>query len=68
MTTDTCTVNTQQTYTAEQIAQILGISIRKAYDLCETTHDFKVIRLGKRCLRVHKKSFDNWFDECSNPF
>jgi len=52
----------QGTYTAEQIATILGISIRKAYDLCETTNDFKVIRLG-RCLRVHKQSFDKWFND-----
>ena len=22
----------------------------------------KVIRLGKRCLRVHKESFDRWLD------
>lgn len=52
----------QRTYTAEQIAQILGISIRKAYGLCETTTDFKVLRLGKRCLRIHKESFDKWVD------
>ena len=52
----------QRTYTAEQVAQILGISIRKAYSLCETTTDFKVMRLGKRCLRIHKESFDEWFD------
>ena len=52
----------QRTYTAEQVAEILGVSIRKAYYLCETTKDFKVVRLGKRCLRVHKESFDKWFD------
>ena len=39
----------QRTYTAEQVAQILGISLRKAYGLCETTTQFKVMRLGKRC-------------------
>jgi len=52
----------QRTYTAEQIARMLGISLRKAYDFCETTTDFKVLRLGKRCIRVHKESFDNWFN------
>lgn len=46
----------QRTYTAEQVAQILGISLRKAYGLCETTTQFKVMRLGKRCLRIHKES------------
>ena len=35
--------NMQRTYTAEQIAQILGISVRKAYDFCATTKEFKVI-------------------------
>ncbi len=52
----------QQTYTAERIAEILGVSVRKAYQLCETTKDFKVMRLGKRCLRIHKESFDRWFN------
>ena len=52
----------QRTYTAEQVAQILGVSIRKAYDLCEKTTEFKVMRLGKRCLRIHKKSFDQWLN------
>lgn len=51
------------TYTAEQVAKILGVSIRKAYYLCEHTTDFKVLRLGKRCLRIHKESFDKWFNE-----
>lgn len=52
----------QRTYTAEQVAQILGVSLRKAYALCETTTDFKVMRLGKRCLRIHKESFDQWLN------
>lgn len=52
----------QRTYTAEQIATILGISVRKAYMICETTTDFKVIRIGKRCIRVHKESFDEWLN------
>lgn len=52
----------QRTYTAEQVAEILGISIRKAYYFCESTTEFKVMRIGKRCLRIHKESFDNWFN------
>ena len=58
----------QRTYTAEQIANILGVSIRKAYNLCETTEEFRVIRLGKRCLRIHKESFDKWFNAQGNTF
>ena len=37
-----------KTYTAEQVAAILGVSVRKVYLLCEATKDFKVIRMGKR--------------------
>lgn len=59
---DICSNSCQRTYTAEQVAEILGISVRKAYYLCESTKDFKVIRLGKRCLRIHKESFDRWLN------
>lgn len=54
--------NEALTYTANDIADILNISVRTAYKLCDTTKEFKVIRLGKRCLRIHKQSFDEWFD------
>jgi hypothetical protein len=63
MDNNLCSNPVQQTYTAEEVAKILGVSIRKAYSLCETTKDFKVMRLGKRCLRVHKESFDLWFNK-----
>ena len=62
MSYNDCSVSAQRTYTVEQIAEILGVSIRKAYYICETTNDFKVIRLGRRCLRIHKESFDQWLD------
>lgn len=52
----------QRTYTAEQVAKILGIGLRKAYCFCESTTEFKVMRLGKRCLRIHKESFDQWLN------
>ena len=57
-----CSNDSQRTYTAEQVARILGVSVRTAYYLCERTTEFKGIRLGKRCLRVHKESFDRWLD------
>ena len=46
-------------YKVEEIAQILAISSRAAYNLCKSTKDFKVIRIGK-IVRVNKQSFDNW--------
>ena len=36
-----------------------AISSRAAYNLCKSTKDFKVIRIGKS-VRVNKQSFDNW--------
>ena len=62
MNSNQCSAAVQRTYTVEQVAEILGVSIRKAYYLCECTKEFKVIRLGRRCLRVHKESFDKWLD------
>jgi excisionase family DNA binding protein len=58
----------QSTYTAEQVANILGVSIRTAYKLCETTKEFKILRIGKRCLRIHKASFDNWLNGTNDVF
>ena len=67
LSNQSCGNNVQRTYTVEQVSQILGISLRKTYYLCEHTTDFKVIRLGKRCLRIHKESFDSWFNAINQP-
>ena len=32
-----CSNDSQRTYTAEQVARILGVSVRTAYYLCERT-------------------------------
>ena len=47
-------------YRVEEIAQILAISSRAAYNLCKSTKDFRVLRIGTS-IRVNKQSFDNWF-------
>ena len=47
-------------YRVEKIAQLLAISPRAAYNLCNTTKDFRVLRIGTS-IRVNKQSFDNWF-------
>ena len=46
-------------YRVEEIAQLLAISPRAAYNLCNTK-DFRVLRIGTS-IRVNKQSFDNWF-------
>jgi len=51
----------ERLYTVSDISKILKISSRKAYDLCNSTRNFKVVRVG-RCLRVKKESFDDWFN------
>ena len=55
--------NASLTYTVKDVAKALGISLRKAYNLCEATNDFKVFRFD-RSIRVHKRSFDDWFNAC----
>ncbi len=50
----------KKTYSVPEIACILGIKERNAYNLCHNTKDFKVLRFG-RTIRVHKESFDKWF-------
>ena len=42
------------------LSQLLAISPRAAYNLCNTTKDFRVLRIGTS-IRVNKQSFDNWF-------
>ena len=51
---------TKLVYTVKEVAQMLAISQRAAYNLCNSTKDFKVIRLGTS-IRVSKQSFDDWF-------
>ena len=47
-------------YTVEEIAQMLSISLRSAYNLCSSTTEFRVLRVGGS-IRVPKDSFDAWF-------
>ncbi len=52
--------NEKRTYTVNEIAEILSLSIRTAYQLCKTTDQFKVLSLGRN-VRIHRQSFDQWF-------
>ena len=47
-------------YRVEEIAQLLAISPRAAYNLCNTTKNSRVLRIGTS-IRVNKQSFDSWF-------
>ena len=46
-------------YTVEEIAQMLSISLRSAYNLCNSTTEFRVLRAGGS-IRIPKDSFDTW--------
>ena len=46
-------------YTVEQIARLLAISRRSAYNLCNSTTEFRVLRVGGS-IRVPKDNFDAW--------
>jgi len=56
--------NRSQTYTAQDIAAILNISVRTAYNLCTNTDNFNVVRIG-RCVRANRMSFDRWLAGCN---
>ena len=43
----------------EEIAQMLSISLRSAYNLCNSTTEFRVLRVGGS-IRIPKDSFDAW--------
>ena len=46
-------------YTVKEIAQMLAISQRAAYNLCNSTTEFRVLRAGGS-IRIPKDSFDAW--------
>ena len=62
MNSDATSTPVRSTYTPEEVATILGVSTRKVYMICKGETVFKTIKLGKRCLRIHKESFDAWFN------
>ena len=55
---------TKLVYTVEEIARMLAISLRSAYNLCNCTTEFRVLRLGGS-IRVPKDSFDAWLNRAA---
>ena len=55
---------TKLVYTVEEIARMLAISLRSAYNLCNSTTEFRVLRVGG-IIRVPKDSFDAWFNRAA---
>ena len=50
---------TKLVYTVEEIARMLAISLRSAYNLCNSTTEFRVLRVGGS-IRIPKDRFDAW--------
>ena len=46
-------------YTVKEVAQMLAISQRAAYNLCNSTTEFRVLRAGGS-IRIPKDSFEAW--------
>ena len=55
---------TKLVYTVEEIARMLAISLRSAYNLCNSTTEFRVLRAGGS-IRVPKDSFDAWLNRAA---
>ena len=51
-------------YTVEEISQMLSISLRSAYNLCNSTTEFRVLRVGGS-IRVPKDGFDAWLNRAA---
>lgn len=45
--------------TVRQVGEMLAISQRAAYNLCNSTTEFRVLRAGGS-IRIPKDSFDAW--------
>ena len=55
---------TKLVYTVKEVAQMLAISLRSAYNLCNSTTKFRVLRVGGS-IRVLKNSFDAWLNRAA---
>ena len=55
---------TKLVYTVEEIARMLAIGLRSAYNLCNSTTEFRVLRVGGS-IRVPKDSFDAWLNRAA---
>ena len=55
---------TKLVYTVNDIARMLAISLRSAYNLCNSTTEFRVLRVGGS-IRVPKDSFDAWLNRAA---
>ena len=55
---------TKLVYTVEEIARMLAISLRSAYNLCNRTTEFRVLRAGGS-IRIPKDSFDAWLNRAA---
>ena len=55
---------TKLVYTVEEIARMLAISLRSAYNLCNSTTEFRVLRAGGS-IRIPKDSFDAWLNRAA---
>ena len=49
----------KKVYTVKEVAELLDLKLRSAYNFCNTTNDFIVLRINNS-IRINKESFDHW--------
>ena len=54
--------NVKKTYTCQEVAAMLGISVKSVYRLLESEDRIKSMKIG-RIIRISKPSFDTWLGE-----
>ena len=55
---------TKLVYTVEEIARMLAISLRSAYNPCNSTTEFRVLRVGGS-IRIPNDGFDAWLNRAA---
>ena len=55
-------ISEKRTYTVQEVADILGISRKHAYEYIGKIPEIRSVRIGAT-IRISKKSFDTWLDE-----
>lgn len=49
-------------YTVNEIMVMLSLSKAGAYNFIKNNPPFRVFKIGDGAYRIHKKSFDDWFE------
>ena len=57
----------KRSYTVYEIMDIMNIGKTTAYKLVHSGL-FHVVKVGNSGIRISKRSFDKWFDDCDDSY